>query len=270
MWARPLLHEDCGSSRTFTVNGTRRPVLSTQPSCRRVAFFWKHPVWDGQFFATRMGEVRGRMAGIHGMICRGIFVLPKPVREQVCEPEQDHSAGGRGVKTVIERSIEYEIFSRSIGHGPKISDGIAAQQRLGEMPDFSGDCDHFQGMRNRKRLSPLRPPQHALLLFVGDPIGIEMEAKNISAHQNCRRLDGRADVDVRSRPGICGSKVAGRNRWTMIFAWQENHLRAGRDASGLERALAVRPAPDHGLGLQEELEPGMHRKLNHLLQADSA
>src|SRR5258706_3378359 len=121
-------------------------------------------------------------------------------------------------------------------------------------------------MRNRQRLSPLRPSYDAIFLFVGNSVGVEMEAGKVFAHKEHGRLIGGPDINVRRRPGVNGSKITGRNGRSCTFSVKKYSLRAYRDPSYLNRRLPRSLAPYRGFTLQDQLKPRMDRKFRHLLK----
>ena len=63
--------------------------------------------------------------------------LPKPVRQQIREAHERLPARRSVGQPSIETGVEDEIFSRRVAHGPKTSYGVAAEEGLCEVPDFT-------------------------------------------------------------------------------------------------------------------------------------
>ena len=59
------------------------------------------------------------------------------MRDEVCEAEEQlRSRGGRR-QTAIVADVEHQIPAGAVSDGPEVSGGMAAQERLREMPDLS-------------------------------------------------------------------------------------------------------------------------------------
>ena len=65
------------------------------------------------------------------------ILLPEAVRKQISEADKRLPARGSAGQPSIETCIEDERFPRRIAHCPKIPNGMTAQERLREVPDFT-------------------------------------------------------------------------------------------------------------------------------------
>lgn len=67
----------------------------------------------------------------------------------------EHLPLRRGVReAVTEADIKDKCFACGVADGPKIANGVAAEKRLCEVPDFTGEGKvPEQRMGNRERLS---------------------------------------------------------------------------------------------------------------------
>ncbi len=62
---------------------------------------------------------------------------PETVRKQISEADECLPARGSAGQPSIETRIEDERFPSRIAHCPKIPNGMAAQQRLRKVPNFT-------------------------------------------------------------------------------------------------------------------------------------
>jgi|SRR5712664_3037120 len=64
-------------------------------------------------------------------------LLPETVRKQISEADERLPARGSAGQPSIETCVEDERLPGRIAHCPKIPNGMAAQERLREVPDFT-------------------------------------------------------------------------------------------------------------------------------------
>jgi hypothetical protein len=109
---------------------------------------------------------------------------------------------------VVETCIKNEILSGRIAHCPKISNSLALQEWLSEMPDFSRQRESMQGgMRNRQRLTELTTPDGALVQLCEKDVCVTNEtlSRPHSPKSEVSWLGFRSQIQERLRHKVYGN-----------------------------------------------------------------
>jgi len=86
---------------------------------------------------------------------------------------------------VIETCIKDQVFARCIAKRPKITDSVASQERLREVPYFSGQREPLEeGMGNGQGLTELASARRSLLHFGEKGVGVIVKSLHIGACQD--------------------------------------------------------------------------------------
>jgi hypothetical protein len=85
---------------------------------------------------------------------------------------------------VIKPCVNDQVPAHRMGNGPKISHGIPAEERLREMPDFTGYGEPSERMGNGKSLPELRSMHCTRDLLGKNSIRIDVEAVEVVAQKN--------------------------------------------------------------------------------------
>lgn len=75
--------------------------------------------------------------------------------QQIGKSRNSFPLRGSAGEATVESRIDYEILVDRIGNAPERADGIAADERLGKVPQLTGDSDLSERMRDGNRLSKL-------------------------------------------------------------------------------------------------------------------
>ena len=106
------------------------------------------------------------------------------MRQQVGEPKEYFPVRGSLRQPVVKPRVNNQVLANRTGNGPKISHGIATEERLREMPDFTRQRELSERMGDRQGLPKLQSMHFTHYLLGKNPICIEMEAQEIVAQQN--------------------------------------------------------------------------------------
>src|SRR5258708_31306836 len=95
---------------------------------------------------------------------------------------------------MIKTCIEDQRFPWRIADRPKISDRIAPEEWLGEVPYLTRQREAAQeGMRNRQPLAKLAAKHRPLIQYCEKRVGVVVKSLNIAA---CKHEEGAARTSV--------------------------------------------------------------------------
>src|SRR5579859_658368 len=192
------------------------------------------------------------------------------MRQKVGKSGKAFPLRGSAGQAAVEATIDNQILAYGIRDRPEIPNRIAAQERLGEVPQLGGDGYLLKRMRNRNGLAKLRPSHVVVAKFVQHAVQVEVEAGQIVADQQNQAVLRRAEVHVGRSAGVNMFEVAEGDRRTPALAGQRHRLPTEENISGIKLLYRTEPAVDQGLALHQELQPRMHRQLRDLIDAHAA
>src|SRR5665213_775754 len=135
----------------------------------------------------------------------------------------------------VKAAVENQIVSQVVVQSPQISDGVASEKGLREMPYFSGQTYLLcECMRDRNGLPHLEPSNSVLPgRFIENVVRIVVKPFYIGAGKHERGVIGAADVEVGRVSAVNLMKITQREGRARSFTVVENALRSKRYAPGI-------------------------------------
>src|SRR5215472_166424 len=230
---------------------------------------WSVPLRTGTGITSIDPDFRRLFRRIPAFAPAFAMLRPKPMRQQVGESQEGFPVCGCLRQPVIETAINHEVPAYRAGKGPKVSHSIAAQERLREMPDFAGQCELSERMRNGKGLPELRPMHLGHDLLGEYSIDIDMKAVKIVAQKNRSRLAKSAKIQFGRGTGVKPARVADGNRGPRIVALIDDALQAREDFAHVHGHLVLRVADRERFALQDQLQARKNRQLRDLADSET-
>ena len=133
---------------------------------------------------------------------------------------------------MIESGIQYKILPDPIRHCPQIADCVPAGEWLREVPEFAGDRQPSQWVRNREGLAKLSSTYYAFSLFGENAVDVEVETCEVITQQDQCAIPERADVEFRRGTRVEAANVAEAYGRFVPLPGQYDRLKSGEDLAG--------------------------------------
>src|SRR5258705_9565956 len=131
---------------------------------------------------------------------------------------------------MIKTCIEDQRFPRRIADGPKISDRVAPEEWLGEVPYLARQREAAQElMRNRQRLAKLAAKHRPLIQYCEKGVGVVVKSLNIGAYNYEEGIGWTSVIELCSGPIIRTMEIAHDQRRIRAFPMLKNRLRTHQD-----------------------------------------
>ena len=133
---------------------------------------------------------------------------------------------------MIKTCIEDQRFPRRIADRPKISDRIAPEEWLGEVPYLARQREAAQElMRNRQRLTKLAAKHRPLIQYCEKGVGVVVKSLNIGACKDEEGVGRTSVIELWSAAIIRTMEVARGQSRLRAFPVVKNRLRTEEDVA---------------------------------------
>jgi hypothetical protein len=186
------------------------------------------------------------------------MVHPKTMWQQVCESHERFPAGGSLSQSAIESRVDHEVFPKSTGNRPKITDCVPLVEWLREMPDLPGDYEFAKGMGNGQCLSELGSTYICLNLLGNYSVCVDVKSMHLVAKQYRAGLSKGANIEFWRDAYVDAPDITDRKGWPRFAAAKQHALHTGEHFSLMHRSLTVGVTDYERLRLHKELQSGEH------------
>ena len=169
---------------------------------------------------------------------------------------------------MIKTCIEDQCFPRRIADRPKISDRIAPEEWLGEVPYLARQREAAQElMRNRQRLAKLAAKHRPLIQYCEKGVGVVVKSLNIGACKDEEGVGRTSVIELWSAPIIRTMEIAHGQRRLRAFPVVKNRLRTEEDVANAVSRSPISCVVHYGFSRHQKLQTWRDGKFYNFIKA---